>query len=74
MHRFSQRLKLSVSVGEHAVNRKLLTLRRGLDHHVMYKVGWERDAWLFLSRWEGIPEMVMTERHNTTGVAVSPYS
>ena len=55
-HRFSQRLKLGAPVGEHAVNRKLLTLPRGLNHHVMYRVVWERDALLFLNRWGGYPK------------------
>jgi hypothetical protein len=35
----------------------------------MCRVVWEKDAWLFLKRWGGLPEMVMTARHRKTGAA-----
>ena len=30
----------------------------------MRRVVWERDAWLFLKRWRGLPEMVVIARHS----------
>jgi hypothetical protein len=36
----------------------------------MRRVVWERGVWLFLKRWGGLPEMVMTARHTRTGAAV----
>jgi len=37
----------------------------------MRRVVWEWGVWLFLKRWGGLPEMVMTARHTSVGVVSS---
>jgi hypothetical protein len=58
------RFKLRACVSEHAVNRKLRTIPRGLSHHGMCRVVWEGGTWLFLKRWGGLSEMVVIARHS----------
>ena len=54
------RLNMSADVSEHAVNRKLRTIRPGLlvplSQHDTRRIVWERGACLFLKRWGAYPK------------------
>jgi len=63
------RFKLRVSVCEHAVNRKLRTNPRGLSHHDVHRIVWERGVWLFLKRWGGYPKWWYSQ--DTVGLILS---